>query len=134
MTGRVSRSLVSRGELIKPGETLLTTINSIDPIKVQFYMDEQSVQHFRRSALNKAKDGQLPPLKEVKIPFKFALDTDEGFTREGILDFADNQTDPKTGKILVRGESGNKDRLLTPGDHVRVQVPLERSVPGPARP
>ena len=124
MTGRVSRSLVSRGELIKPGETLLTTINSIDPIKVQFYMDEQSVQRFRRSALNKAKDGQLPPLKEVKIPFKFALDTDEGFTREGILDFADNQTDPKTGKILVRGESGNKDRLLTPGDHVRVQVPL----------
>jgi RND family efflux transporter MFP subunit len=124
MMGRLSRSLVSRGELVKPGETLLTTINSIDPIKVQFYMDERSVQRYRRSALNKTKDGQLPPVIEVKIPFWFAVDTDEGFNREGIIDFADNQTDPKTGKILIRGETGNKDGFLNPGDHVRVRVPL----------
>jgi RND family efflux transporter MFP subunit len=122
--GRISRSLVSRGELVKPGETLLTTINSIDPIKVQFHMDEQSVQRHRKSAVNKTKDGKLPPLKEAKIPFRFALDTDEDFVREGILDFADNQTDSKTGKILVRGETPNANRLLLPGDHVRVRVPV----------
>jgi RND family efflux transporter MFP subunit len=124
MDGRISRSLVSKGELVKSGETLLTTINSIHPIKVQFHMDEQSVQRYRRSAVNKAKGGKLPPLKEARVPFKFALDTDEDFVREGILDFADNQTDSKTGKILVRGETGNENRLLFPGDHVSVKVPV----------
>lgn len=124
MRGRIGRSLVSKGELIKPGDTLLTTINTVDPIKVQFYMDEPSVQQQKKNALKKAKNGQVPPLREVKIPFKFALDTDAGFTREGTIDFADNQTDPTTGKVLVRGETPNKDGLLLPGDHVRVKVPV----------
>jgi RND family efflux transporter MFP subunit len=53
--GRIGRSLVSIGELVKQGETLLTTINSVDPIKVQFSANEQAVQRTRRSALNKSK-------------------------------------------------------------------------------
>jgi multidrug efflux system membrane fusion protein len=122
--GRISRSLVSKGELVLPGETLLTTINSVDPIKIEFHMDEQSVQRHRRNALNKSPDGKLPTVREARIPFRFALDTDEDFTRKGVLDFADNQTDPRTGKILVRGETPNKDRMLIPGDHVRVKVPV----------
>jgi RND family efflux transporter MFP subunit len=66
----------------------------------------------------------VPAIKDAKVPFKFALDTDKDFVREGILDFADNQTDAKTGTTLVRGETGNKDGLLLPGDHVRVRVPI----------
>lgn len=121
--GRIGRSLVSEGSLVQPGETLLATINSVDPIKVQFYMDEPSVQRYRKSVAKK-KNGALPQLRELEVPFKFALDTDDDFTREGVLDFADNQTDAKTGKILVRGETGNKNRLLLVGDHVRVRVPI----------
>src|SRR5262245_12680462 len=123
MEGRISRSLVSQGELVKQGETLLTTINSVDPIKVEFRADEQSVQRFRKSALNKFQ-GKLPPVKEAKIPFKFALDTDEDFVHSGMIDFADNQTDSKTGTVLVRGETPNKNSLLLPGDHVRVRIPV----------
>jgi RND family efflux transporter MFP subunit len=122
--GRIGRSLVSIGELVKQGETLLTTINSVDPIKVQFSANEQAVQRARRSALNKTKEGKVPAIKDAKVPFKFKLDTDKDFVREGILDFADNQADSKTGTILVRGETGNKDGLLLPGDHVRVRVPI----------
>jgi RND family efflux transporter MFP subunit len=122
--GRISKSNVSRGELVKQGETLLTTINSVDPIKVQFSADEQAVQRYRKSAINKAKGGVLPTVKELKVPFKFALDTDEDFVHDGILDFADNQTDVKTGTILVRGETANKKGLLLPGDHALVRVPV----------
>ncbi len=122
--GRVSRSLVAKGALVETGNTLLTTINSIDPIKVEFHMDEQSVQRFRKRYALKATGGTLPALREAQIPFKFRLDTDAGFVRSGIIDFADNQTDRKTGKILVRGETENKKAELWPGDHVRVQVPI----------
>jgi RND family efflux transporter MFP subunit len=124
ITGRIGQSLVAQGELVRQGETLLTTINSIDPIKVKFYANEQAVQRFRQRALNKSKDGKLPPVKEAKVPFKFALDTDRDFVHEGILDFADNQTDPNTGTILVRGETPNKNAMLLPGYHVRVRVPV----------
>jgi RND family efflux transporter MFP subunit len=124
--GRIGASLVALGELVLPGENLLATINSVDPIKVEFYADEQSVQRFRKQALNRAKDGALPSIKDAKVPFTFALDTDEGFFRKGVLDFADNQADPKTGKILVRGQTENPKRLLLAGDHVRVRVPLSQ--------
>jgi membrane fusion protein, multidrug efflux system len=122
--GRISRSLVAQGELVKGGETLLTTVNSIDPIKVEFSADEQAVQRYRKNAIKKTDGGQLPQVREMKIPFKFALDTDEDFVHSGLIDFADNQADSKTGTVLVRGETANKDRLLLPGDHVRVRVPV----------
>ena len=125
--GRISRSLVSLGELVKGGETLLTTINSVDPIKVEFSADEQAVQRYRKSAVNKAKGGQLPQVRGMKIPFKFALDTDEDFVHSGLIDFADNQADSKTGTVLIRGETSNKNQLLLPGDHVRVRVPVSDS-------
>lgn len=122
--GRISRSLVAQGELVKGGETLLTTVNSIDPIKVEFSADEQAVQRYRKNAIKKTNGGELPQVREMKIPFKFALDTDEDFVQSGLIDFADNQADAKTGTVLIRGETGNKNRLLLPGDHVRVRVPV----------
>src|SRR5262249_23129920 len=68
--------------------------------------------------------GQMPQVREMKIPFKFALDTDEDFVHSGLIDFADNQADSKTGTVLIRGETANKNRMLLPGDHVRVRVPV----------
>jgi RND family efflux transporter MFP subunit len=126
MEGRISKSSVSRGELVGP-EVLLTTINSIDPIKVRFDADAQSVQRYRKNAVNRAKGGEPLHLREAKVPFWFKLDTDDDFKRKGILDFADNQSDPNTGKIRVRGQTDNKDGLLLPGDHVRVRVPISDS-------
>src|SRR5262249_7876126 len=49
VAGRVSRALVTPGNLIRSGEqnggTLLTTIMSIDPIYIYFDVDEQTVLH-----------------------------------------------------------------------------------------
>lgn len=122
--GRIGRALVSKGELVKPGESLLATINSVDPIKIQFSADERTVQRYRLFAVRRAADKKLPTVKDVKIAFTFKLDTDADFSRQATLDFADNQTDPKTGTILLRGETANKDRLLVPGDRVIVRVPI----------
>lgn len=122
--GRIGRALVSKGELVKSGDTLLATINSIDPIKVQFNADEQTVQRYRKNALAKTKSGKLPPIKDVKIEFMFKLDTDADFSRKGFIDFTDNQTDSKTGTVLIRGETENKEQLLIPGDHVLVRLPI----------
>jgi RND family efflux transporter MFP subunit len=121
--GRIGKSNVDIGTLVT-SETVLATINSIDPILVEFTADEPTVQRYRKGGLEKVKEGSLPQVKDLQIKFHFKLDTDPEYTREGRIVFVDNQTDSKTGTILIRGEADNKNRLLMPGDHVRARIIL----------
>jgi multidrug efflux pump subunit AcrA (membrane-fusion protein) len=63
-------------------------------------------------------------LKELRIPVEVALDGDKGYPHLGLLDFADNQVNPSTGTILVRGVLPNKKQILGPGMRARVRVPV----------
>jgi multidrug efflux system membrane fusion protein len=71
------------------------------------------------------RDGQpAASLREQKIPFRFGLDTDEGFPHAGVLDFAENKVASSTGTIQIRGVVDNKQRLFVAGSRVRVRVPV----------
>ncbi len=61
-----------------------------------------------------------------------ALASDEGFPREGRLDFLDNQLDPATGTIRGRAIFRNADGELTPGLFVRLRLPGSGSYQRPA--
>jgi len=52
------------------------------------------------------------------------LSTETEFTHHGNINFVNNQVDPSTGTISVRGIFPNKNRVLTPGLFVRVRVPI----------
>ena len=52
------------------------------------------------------------------------LATEEGFPHQGTINFVDNQVNPKTGTLRVRGVFPNKDEALTPGFFARVRVPI----------
>src|SRR5262249_37038713 len=47
-----------------------------------------------------------------------------GYPHEGKVDFVDNQVNPKTGTLRLRGVFPNKDELLTPGYFVRIRIPI----------
>ena len=113
IAGRVGHAIVTEGNLVStgPGEpTLLTTLVSLDPIYASFEVDEPTFLAFRQNA-------GTPKL------VRLALSGDDGFPREGRVDFIDNQLDPATGTIRVRAVLQNKDRALTPGLFVRLQIP-----------
>jgi membrane fusion protein, multidrug efflux system len=113
ISGRVGHAIVTEGNLVSsgPGEaTLLTTLVSLDPIYASFEVDEPTFMAFRQNT-------GTP--KQVRL----ALAGDEGFPREGRVDFVDNQLDPATGTIRVRAVFQNADRALTPGLFVRLQMP-----------
>src|SRR5205823_8875587 len=98
ITGRISKAQVTKGNLINSGggDTLLTTIVSIEPIYVYFDVDERSLELYRqRRAKEVGKDAAgKPPV----IPVYLGLVADgERFPREGVIDFADNQINPATG-------------------------------------
>ncbi|MBX3463569.1 MAG: efflux RND transporter periplasmic adaptor subunit [Planctomycetes bacterium] len=125
--GRIGRALVTEGNLVNAAgaDHLLTTIVSIDPMYLFFTVDERALQRYqaRRRAQGAGQRGG----SDLRIGFRFALDTDEGFPREAVLDFADVKIDPGTGTIQVRGTVANPGGQLVPGSRVRVR--LETSDP-----
>lgn len=116
--GRVSRYFVTRGNLVMQDQTLLTTIVSVDPIYAYFDVDESTVLHVRELI----RTGKMQSAREVSVPAWLSVANDEGFSHEGTINFIDNQIDPKTGTLRVRGVFPNKDETLSPGFFVRVRV------------
>jgi RND family efflux transporter MFP subunit len=127
LAGRISRTQVDEGNLINAsgGETLLTTITSVDPMYVYFDVDERALLRYRRDPRRAVpKDGELPPIKDLKIPVLVGLEGETGYPHKGLLDFADNKVNPGTGTIQVRGVLSNSSRVLDDGMRARVRIPV----------
>ena len=82
--GRIDRRLKDPGNLVGAGEfTLLAEINQIDPIYVYFTMSESDLLRVM------AKSGRSPLESEkIKVPLYLGLANEEGYPRQGYLDFA----------------------------------------------
>ena len=124
VSGRASRYVVTVGNLIQSGDqgagTLLTTIVSVDPIYVYFDMDERIVLRVRQLI----REGKARSAGQTSWPVALGLATEEGFPHKGTINFEDNQVNPKTGTLRVRGVFPNKDEALSPGLFARVRVPI----------
>jgi len=114
INGRISRQLVSTGNLVQPGQTLLTTIVSIDPIYVYFDVDEPTYLKYARMNA----DGTNADSKAVKV----ALSDETDFMHEGELDFVDNAITSDTGTMRGRAVLPNPNGLITPGMFGRVRL------------
>ena len=124
--GQVSKAWVTVGNLVESGElggTVLTTVVSLDPIYVYFDVDDTTLLQIRSRLVERKKD------PEKKLPVFLGLAHDVGFPHKGTIDFVDNQVDPGTGTLKMRGLFTNADRLLTPGMFVRVRLPLSEEHP-----
>lgn len=113
--GRAGRALVTKGNLAQADATLLTTVVSQDPVHVYFESDEQSF--LRYGAL--ARNGERA---ETRNRVRVGLANENGHPHEGIVDFMDNQVDPRTGTVRARAVLRNPDRMFTPGLFARVQL------------
>ncbi len=122
--GHISRPLITEGNLVNTGggDTLLTTIVTIDPMYVYFDVDERALLRYQGHHRDQK---ERKTIKEAKVPVFLALAIhDNDFPYQGILDFAENKLDPTTGTIRVRGVFANQNRDLTPGLFARVRVPV----------
>ncbi|KQT21141.1 MULTISPECIES: efflux RND transporter periplasmic adaptor subunit [unclassified Bradyrhizobium] len=121
--GIVSAHMVSIGELVGVSSpTQLATIVAMDPIYVNFTVNEQDVLRIRAEA---ARRGMTPAnLKE--FPIQIGLQTDTGYPYQGHLDYVSPTLNQSTGTLAVRGLVPNQKRVLLPGYFVRVRVPFEQ--------
>jgi RND family efflux transporter MFP subunit len=126
VSGRVSRYVVTVGNLIQAGDqgggTLLTTIVSVDPMYVYFDVDEHTALRVRQLI----REGKQESPREGGFPVSMGLANEEGHPHKGTINFVDNQVNPRTGTIRLRGVFPNKDQVLLPGFFARVRVPVGR--------
>jgi membrane fusion protein, multidrug efflux system len=124
--GRVSRYFMTLGNLVVQDQTLLTTVVSLDPMYVYFDIDEGTVLRVRK-AIN---DGTMKRYEEGGIPVFMALQNEgSSFPHKGTIDFVNNQVNPNTASLSMRGRFANPIpangvRLLSPGMFVRARLPI----------
>lgn len=120
--GVVSAHLVSIGELVGAASpTQLATIVALDPIYVNFTVNEQDVLRIREEA--KRRGMTTSELRQ--LPVEVALQTESGYPHKGKLDYISPSLNQSTGTLAVRGILPNPDRILLPGFFVRVRVPFD---------
>ena len=110
--GRVSRALITQGNLVS-SDSLLTTIVSDDPVYASFDADEQTFLRYSRNAANRTAG---------EDPVYMGLTDEKDFPHRGRLNFVDNQVDRRTGTIRTRAVFANPDGIYTPGLFVRIRL------------
>ncbi|MET4118690.1 RND family efflux transporter MFP subunit [Bradyrhizobium sp. JR4.1] len=119
--GVVSAHMVSIGELVGVSSpTQLASIVAMDPIYVNFTVNEQDVLRIRAEAARRG----LTAADMKQFPIQVGLQTEAGYPHEGKLDYVAPTLTQSTGTLAVRGLVPNDKRVLLPGYFVRVRVPF----------
>ncbi|WP_377829465.1 efflux RND transporter periplasmic adaptor subunit [Bradyrhizobium lupini] len=119
--GIVSAHMVSVGELVGVSSpTQLASIVAMDPIYVNFTVNEQDVLRIRAEAVRRG----LTAADMKQFPIQVGLQTEAGYPHEGKLDYVAPTLTQSTGTLAVRGLVPNDKRVLLPGYFVRVRVPF----------
>ena len=108
------------GELVgKPGGPELTTVSTVDPIKVYVPISEQEYMHFSRTTDQRRQSGHQDPNLEL------ILADGSVFPHQGRVSFADRQVDEGTGTIRVAALFANPGNLLRPGQFAKIKALLD---------
>ena len=105
------------GNLISASSPL-TTVSTLDPIKVYFTLGEQEYLRFNKRNLIEAQPGTSVTQLELEL----ILADGNVFPQEGSFFFADRQVDPTTGVIRLAGIFLNPGNVLRPGQYGRVRA------------
>lgn len=117
IAGRISRRLVSEGNLVNANQSVLTNIVSLDPIQFYFDVDERSYLAYSRQREGGTRTSGAAPNR-----VELTLTDERAAKRTGRLDFVDNRLDAQSGTIRLRAVFDNKDLFLTPGLFGRISV------------
>ena len=109
------------GDLVQPNNPnspLLTTVSTVDPIKVYFTISEQQYLAFTKDNLIQARQGASVTPLELEL----VLADGTTYPHKGSFYYADRQVDQKTGAIRIAGLFPNPGNILRPGQYGRVRA------------
>lgn len=118
-SGSIGFSQVKMGTYINPGQTLMNTISSDDPIGVDLQVDENELGRFLEL--------QKKSMDENDTTFRLILPGQVAYPQSGYISAIDRAVDPRAGTIMVRLVFPNNDRALRDGMNTTVKVLDESS-------
>ena len=121
ISGRAGQQQVTEGALVGQGDaTLLTTIDQIDSLYVNFSQAIGTLDDLRRGAAN----GKVQLFDKNKGKIELLSPDGTIYPESGTLDFSDAAVDAATGAVTLRGIVPNPDHRLLPGMYVNVRLTL----------
>jgi RND family efflux transporter MFP subunit len=106
ISGKISDRRIDPGNLVATGETLLTTINALDPIYFNFDVPESLFLKTARDRQAGTASGQVAEIR---------LQDEAAYNWKGRLDFTDNGISQNSGTIRARAVVPNPNYFLAPG-------------------
>jgi membrane fusion protein, multidrug efflux system len=121
--GCVGLASYSVGNMVGTSSGKLATIVRINPMRVQFNVDEMDILRYniKMASLSKEKEeARLPDTDRLIVRIKFQ--NGEIYPEEGVLSYTDNHINTSTGTMLVQAQFPNSARVLVPGMYVKVMI------------
>jgi membrane fusion protein (multidrug efflux system) len=119
IAGRARRAEVTEGALVSESSaTLLTIIEQLDPIFVNFSQSSSDLLSLRREV--SAGTLKVPALAKVAVTL--ILEDGSKYEHAGHMNFLDLSIDEATGTAAMRAQFPNPDRVLLPGQFVRAEI------------
>lgn len=118
INGLSGLAIAQIGDLVGPNTEELTTVSTVDPIKVYFMVSEQEYLDFMRRYMEqmaRPEDFQTSRLELI-------LANGEVYTQKGRFYAADNQMDARTGTLRIAALFPNPGNVLLPGQFARVRI------------
>ena len=113
------------GALVSPSSGIVTSVSTVDPIKVYFTVSEPQYLSWRRRFPTEAS--RLQADKELRL--QLILADGSTYPQEGKFYFADRQVNETTGAIRIAGLFPNPNNILRPGGYGKVRAVI-RTQPG----
>ncbi|HEX7816429.1 efflux RND transporter periplasmic adaptor subunit [Dyella sp.] len=121
ISGRSNQQQVTEGALVGQGDaTLLTTVDQIDKLYVNFTMGVSDLDQLRAAAAK----GDVTLSGQDKTTVQVTLPDGSRYQPDASLDFSSTTVNPTTGAVNLRATVENPDQRLLPGQYVTLTANL----------
>jgi RND family efflux transporter MFP subunit len=116
--GIAGRAQLQVGALVNPGSGPVTSVSTVDPIKVYFTVSEAEYLDFnRRFPTESSRQAEFK-----RLPLDLILADGTTYGHQGIVSFADREVNQSTGAIRIAGLFPNPGNILRPGGYAKVRA------------
>jgi membrane fusion protein (multidrug efflux system) len=116
--GIAGQAQLQVGALVNTSSAAITTVSTVDPIKVFFTVSEQEYLAFNRLYPTQAtRESQ-----EKRMPLELILADGMTYDKKGKVYFADRAVNQNTGAIRIAGLFDNPGNILRPGQYARIRA------------
>ena len=110
-SGRIGAHQVSVGTTVQAYNTVISTLNQLDPIAVSFTLPEKYLPDLQQAM----RDGKLDVTAQINADTKAEL-------RHGTVSFLDNNVDSSSGTVVLKADFSNRHNDWLPGQYITVKL------------